>query len=318
MQLLRNATESIQIGVEDFEEPDDKRHLSAVRNIYAGILLLYKHLLAEMSPSGSNNVLIKKNILPQKSDENHVQFVGAGNQTVGVHEIQRRFKNLRVHVDWQRFKVIQEIRNDIEHFYTQESAEAIKKELFSHAFVLINDFITRYISEDPSEVLGKDYWTVLLENNDVFEAAKKRCYESLQRLKWPYESFYYVIPHLRCPQCNSTLIKTKGNDGYSYNMTLCCEEGNHEFELDEVLESAVHDAYDGDNYIAAKDGCGPVTETCPECSSETYIIDEDVCLACGSTRPYKECQRCGNSIPVGEQHFEGYCSYCDYVMSKDD
>lgn len=313
--LLKNAIESIQIGVEDFVKTDEKRHLSAVRNIYAGLLLLYKHMLAEMSPDGSNNVLIKKDILPEKRNGANVQFVGAGNRTVDVQEIQKRFKSLNIYVDWNRFKIFQEIRNDIEHYYSQKSAEAIKKELFSHGFVLINDFITRYISDAPPEILDEYYWKVLLKNNEVFEAARQRCLESLEKVKCPYESFFYVLPYLRCQECNSPLIKPRVDECYSSDMILYCEEWNHEFRLDDIIEAAIHDAYQADNYIAIKDGAEPVTGTCPECLSESYIIEEDVCLKCEATRAYTKCQLCGGNISHEEQHFGGFCSHCDYVMS---
>lgn len=41
MSILKNAIDSIQVGVEDFQSDDDRRCVSAVRNIGAGILLLY-------------------------------------------------------------------------------------------------------------------------------------------------------------------------------------------------------------------------------------------------------------------------------------
>ena len=42
MDLLSNAIESIRAGVEDYEQGSHGRLLAAVRNIHAGILLLYK------------------------------------------------------------------------------------------------------------------------------------------------------------------------------------------------------------------------------------------------------------------------------------
>jgi hypothetical protein len=42
MDLLNNAIGSITVGVEDSASTESARLLSAVRNIYAGILLLYK------------------------------------------------------------------------------------------------------------------------------------------------------------------------------------------------------------------------------------------------------------------------------------
>ncbi|WP_201529004.1 hypothetical protein [Psychrobacter frigidicola] len=64
MSIIQNAIDSIQIGVEDFESDDDRRSVSAVRNIAAGILLLYKEKLCQLSPSDNKELLIKQNIRP--------------------------------------------------------------------------------------------------------------------------------------------------------------------------------------------------------------------------------------------------------------
>ncbi|MEX2546021.1 MAG: hypothetical protein WD316_12905 [Phycisphaeraceae bacterium] len=46
--ILKNAIDSIELGVEDFRSENPKRLMSAVRNFYAGILLLFKHQLAAL------------------------------------------------------------------------------------------------------------------------------------------------------------------------------------------------------------------------------------------------------------------------------
>ena len=43
--LFTNAIETIQIGVEDLLRNDERRVLSAVRNVHAGVLLLCKEKL---------------------------------------------------------------------------------------------------------------------------------------------------------------------------------------------------------------------------------------------------------------------------------
>jgi hypothetical protein len=37
MSILQNSIDSIQVGIEDYENPDDRRSVSAVRNISAGM-----------------------------------------------------------------------------------------------------------------------------------------------------------------------------------------------------------------------------------------------------------------------------------------
>jgi hypothetical protein len=51
--LFDNAIQSIQIGIEDYEHNDPKRALSAVRNFYAGTLLLAKEVLVRKAPKAS-------------------------------------------------------------------------------------------------------------------------------------------------------------------------------------------------------------------------------------------------------------------------
>jgi hypothetical protein len=48
--LFANAIETIQIGVEDLLRNDERRVLSAVRNVHAGVLLLCKEKLRRLSP----------------------------------------------------------------------------------------------------------------------------------------------------------------------------------------------------------------------------------------------------------------------------
>jgi hypothetical protein len=55
--LLENAVVSIQLGLEDFSSKDERRVISAARNLYAGVLLLCKEVLRQLSPPASNDLL---------------------------------------------------------------------------------------------------------------------------------------------------------------------------------------------------------------------------------------------------------------------
>ena len=81
--LLSNAVQSIQIGIEDYENrSDDRRILSAIRNIQAGILLLCKEKLRAMSPAGSNEAFIRVKIVPVLQPDGRVSFIGQGEKTL--------------------------------------------------------------------------------------------------------------------------------------------------------------------------------------------------------------------------------------------
>ena len=74
--LIDNAVQSIQIGVEDFTSDDPRRVLSAVRNVSAGVLLLFKEKLRELSEEGTDEVLLKQKIKPVPVD-GKIIFVGS-------------------------------------------------------------------------------------------------------------------------------------------------------------------------------------------------------------------------------------------------
>src|SRR5712691_8295622 len=116
--ILKNAVASIQIGVEDYLSDDGRRALSAVRNITAGILLLFKEKLRRLSPAGSDEVLIKKTMSPVIGRQGTVDFLGSGKKTVDVYEIEERFRSLKVSADFKRLQAVIDIRNNIEHYRT--------------------------------------------------------------------------------------------------------------------------------------------------------------------------------------------------------
>src|SRR5713226_2475180 len=112
MDLLNNAIGSITVGVEDSASTESARLLSAVRNIYAGILLLYKEALRRLSPPNSGEVLLKAVIRPKRNPSGTVTFVGLGKKTVDVQQIRERFADLGIKTDWERFKRVSDLRND--------------------------------------------------------------------------------------------------------------------------------------------------------------------------------------------------------------
>jgi hypothetical protein len=97
--ILENAVQSLQIGIEDFQSADQRRVLSAVRNITAGVLLLFKEKLRQLSPTGSNDVLIKQKSRIVKAPDGSIQVIGVGKKTVDVMQIQERLTDLDVDVE---------------------------------------------------------------------------------------------------------------------------------------------------------------------------------------------------------------------------
>ena len=125
MSILKNAVDSIAIGLEDFESSDQRRIVSCTRNLFAGILLLFKHKLSMMSTPESDEALIKQRVMPTKDDAGEIVWKGKGSKTVDVQNIRERFDSLDIDVNWKRIIKVNQFRNDIEHYYSSLTHEAI-------------------------------------------------------------------------------------------------------------------------------------------------------------------------------------------------
>jgi len=309
MSILNNAIDSIIVGVEDYQINTHRRLISSTRNIYAGILLLFKHKLSELSPKGSDEVLIKQKLLPHKNIDGKLEWVGRGNKTVDTVQIKERLKALNIDVDWNRLKKINDYRNNIEHYYSQESKKAVES-LISSSFLLIRDFITNHLDRDPQELLGIDTWKHLIDIDEVYRAEKNRCNQSFYFLQEMKTRLYNAIIEYSCAECGSDLILN-----IDYNRSVC-KSCNYEYEQEILYENALVEN------IYWRHGEEEELISCPDCNRNTYIVLEKQCQLC-SLSILDVCIRCGSEIrsdELEESYLDslGLCSYCMYQVYKDD
>lgn len=318
MKLIENAITSIQLGVEDFDKGDERRIISSARNLYAGILLLFKEKLSRLSPENSNEVLVKSKAAPQRQQDGSIVFVGVGKHTVNCLQIKERFQSLKISVDWDRVRKIGDIRNDIEHYYCPVHNDAIREAL-SQTFVVVRDFIEHELKEDPLYLLGNDCWTKLLNIHDFFEKEKAKCEQALNKIDWQSETLSEAIHEIACSDCGSSLVLPQnGSSGHLEEIKFHCRSCGNEMDFSHVAASCLEEHFDPEIYLHYDDGNDLPLATCPECSQKGYVIEDDRCALCGYEREYSECNRCGAELGIDDQHLEGFCDYCSYMMSKDD
>lgn len=313
MSILKNAIDSIAIGLEDFESPDKRRIISSTRNIFAGILLLFKHKLCELSPINSDEVLIRQVVLPSIDELGAINWVGKGKKTVDVQNIKDRFKSLDIKVDWDRLDQINRYRNEIEHYYSTLTHDSIRN-LISNSFIIIRDFVVDELDEDPRALLGDDTWNKLINVNEVHEKEKSECDTSLENLDYFIQEILYALQEYHCDECGSDLIQTDGSGDATTAEFKCRSCGNHT-PYDAIVSDALNEYYAGDAYIAAKDGGDIPIILCPSCSNDAYVYQEGICAACGYSANHK-CERCGGNIPPEEISDEDLCGYCSYMSAK--
>lgn len=315
MSILQNAIDSIQIGVEDFSNKDERRSISAIRNIAAGLLLLFKEKLCELSPEHDKELLIKRDIEPGVGADGQLAFIGKNKKTVDVFQIKERLTSLKVDVDWKRLEEITSLRNDIEHYYAKKSPDAVR-EVVAKSFLLIRDFIVDELYQSPQELLGDDCWKVLLTTSEVYLAEESVCKESITKIDWKYSTIDNALSYLRCPVCASSLIEAPYEDDVYPTVNLHCKSCNHDFTFDDVVEECVDELLSADAYRRVKDGGEPPFGTCPQCAKETFVHEEGCCVACESGLDYTNCSVCSASLSLDEQDNDGMCSYCKYTHDK--
>ncbi|KVL18275.1 hypothetical protein [Burkholderia cepacia] len=316
--ILKNAVQSIQIGIEDFQSTDSRRVLSATRNIVAGVLLLFKEKLRLLSPNGSDEVLIKQKLLPQYGPNNSVVFKGEGKKTVDVQQIKERFDSLGIVVDMATFDKISKIRNNIEHYLVTESPSAIK-ELVADSFLIIRDFVTKELGLEPVDLLGVPTWNALLETSAVMEKERAECKTAMEEIDWGSDLMHEVSADLTCLTCESALLKPVDLEVDAVlALELKCTVCGEQFELVDLLEKAVAEHFAYEIYTSFTDGGDSPIATCWECGRDTFVLAESECLACSATPEHHTCPVCGSNLGPDEQEFNGLCAYHYNQAMKDD
>lgn len=310
--ILKNAVDSISLGIEDYqlgigncESSDPRRLVSCTRNLFAGIILLFKHKLAKLSPPGSDEVLIKQCILPIRNSEGNIEWQGQREKTVGVQEIRERFENLDVRVDWKRINAINKYRNNIEHYYSSEPHNSIRS-LITDCFIVIRNFVREHLKMDPLDLFGADIWKVLTGIVEVYEEEKQECIKHIKSIECEHNKLEVSLIEYRCGECRSGLIDVTSQSSDIFNTKFKCRSCGKNWDFVSIVDQAIPEYFSIQNYLSVKDGGYPVTTaTCPTCGLETYVFEEDKCLICGEMASL-ECQLCGELIMDGG----AFCSYC--------
>lgn len=318
--LLKNAVVSIQLGLEDFASDDERRIISAARNLYSGVLLLAKEVLRQVSPPGSNDILIRIKKKAVKQADGTVTLVGDGKKTIDRFEIEEIFKQLQLAVDLSKLKHLAEIRNDIEHMHPQR-APALIQEAIANAMPIIHDIVVKELHEEPSALLGQAAWDALLDQAKVFKAEQDACQKSFEAIDWESETLADAVKEFRCPNCSASLLRNNNADAkVPTDLHLICSKCSEEADHEAVIEAAIEEHLAWDAYVAVKDGDDPPLEYCPECGRETFIVYENHCANCSFELAETSCGVCGAQVTVHDYDngHPGICSYCNHVMTKDD
>ncbi|MBY0488945.1 MAG: hypothetical protein K2R93_03800 [Gemmatimonadaceae bacterium] len=316
MDLLSNAVDAIQVGVEDYHTGTRPRLLAAVRSIHAGILLLLKQAILTKVPGPAGETLIRASIEPQLDESGQVVYRGKGKRTIDTQQIRQRCTAVGIHLDWDALHRIGDVRNDVEHYSSQLSVEAIA-DVITSAMVLVRRIAEVHLNRAPRDLVGVDTWEAMLNVAAVHAIERQACDDALASIAWESDTLANGIVKVRCDACASDLLRPTEESRSFDDIVLSCRACGATHDADTVIPEALARELAWDEYLAATDGGENPVGDCPDCATNAYIDFENRCARCGSS-VNRTCARCNSYIPLSELLSAPYCGYCEHVMSKDD
>jgi hypothetical protein len=277
VSLFDNAIRSIQIGLNDYKYND--RLASSVRNIYAGILLLFKYKLLTLSGKDTNSALIRQNIAPFLDENGKVIWKGVGDKTIDVTGIKIRFKSLGIDIDWKVFDRINKHRNEVEHFFSPLSQNEIV-ELLADCFIIISKFLSNHLRLDAKEVLGDEAWQILLHGYEVYEYEIENNARSIRSLTFHHEIIRDIFLEFRCLSCCSPLVQPTRPRVEAESSIFCCAECDEEYSYDDICNAGIPDLYI-DSFWSDLKEISRHFSNCRICEQGLYLKKFRVCTTCG-------------------------------------
>lgn len=297
MTILQNAIDSIQLGIEDYEliKENPKRLISCTRNLFSGILLLFKYYLYTLNPD-----LI---YIALKSKEKK--------KTLDFKQLKDKLDESQVLIEWGELEKIQKIRNDIEHKYSDENPLIILG-LVAASFNVINDFVRKYLQRDPIELFGEEVWSILIEVDRVYQIERKQCINDLDSNTYYNIKILELIKQSNCSECRFDLIKPLKNnadaDQIRYRCLFCFQENDYHELIVSAIEQEVDYQQRRDSMFG--DSLNELFCTCPSCWMNAYSIESCFCFSC-QYQAKQICDVCESSLTGDEISFQSkFCSSC--------
>jgi hypothetical protein len=322
MTMLDNAVSSIRLGVEDFKAipADEARALSAIRNLSAGLLLMFKVKLQELSPADSKEALLKQHVTTGLDADGNPVWVGKGGQTVDVRTIEERLVNLGVEgIEWSLLRKLTTMRNDVEHYYSKLPASGLA-EAMAASFHLIQQFVPRYLDRTPMELLGDDLWRFLTAQEIFYNRELEICQTANKQVPWGHELLRNSVELLQCPACGSLLIKpvTLVIDASEIAFACTCCASNSTYT--EAAENIATNYHYADLYSAFTQGGEAPLEHCSSCGHFSYLTEEFECFLCLQDSPGPACAECGATLESQidkDDDMTRLCGMCRYAIEAD-
>lgn len=325
-KVLKNAVTSITLGIEDYQltlgkDGNPLRAVSAARNLFAGVLLLFKYKISTLADSPEEAALLiykARKHVPHRSDDGKIVWRPEieKNKTIDVADIELHFQGLGIETDWSAVRALQKCRNDLEHLHLKHPLEDIKKFLIN-LYPLLEDFITHQLQVNPASLLGET-WEIMLKNHEFFASKKTKIHRQWVELRVPGHA-YSLLTSCACNTCGSSLLAPVRRDVERgvpidniefYCECITCGESSSWIELvSETLRLEKEDPYSEDVVITSCDSCG----------NPLFDMIEGHCHLCGYEQKPQVCTGCHRFLEGHETENGTLCDDCaEHVHFNDE
>ncbi|KPX70308.1 MULTISPECIES: hypothetical protein [Pseudomonas syringae group] len=305
-EILKNAVISIQLGVEDFVTSRDKpeqaaRALSAARNIYAGVLLLFKYKIASLAATPEEAkalIYIPDAVLPHITGSGAIAWSPTPHprNTINTNGIEARLKSLGIYHDWAALRPLRDCRNALEHLHPTHPVSGIQASIAA-LFPMLSKFITHELDELPGALLG-DAWHTMLDTHDFFKSCQAQIHQEWTDLQYPLAAIEFMRD-CRCRACYSSLLRPLQEDvdnavsiDTSDFRLQCYACGQVEYVIP-YLEGNFSDLHEDPFNQSDPE----IIQECRLCLVLMYLITDSSCHWCGQETQWPKCVTCEQPVP---------------------
>ena len=314
--LFRNAVQSIILGLEDYQAKDTERTLSAVRNYYAGLLLLAKEVLVRAVPDADESDILAANYKPKPDGSGGVKYVAQSERSIDLQEIGTRFKDFGLSIDMKVLRELSHIRNAVEH-RSPDSVAGSMRQSIAKSFPLVYKLF-REAKEDTYEVL-EHTWQTMLDVHTIYDEELKTCRDTFNKVEW--NNSILADASRLCVECGSELVAQNNRQNSDMQqIEATCRSCGVAIGAEKLIKYSIYKHMDGQLYTSVRYGGRAPLQDCPECSLLTYVVgsEDDGCVWC----EYRlgDCIFCETKLTPDDVDSDDFrmCSYCGYKFHKDD
>ena len=314
--LFDNAVQSIILGLEDYHTKDLARTLSAIRNYYAGLLLLSKEVLVRAAPNADESQILSANYEPEPDGSDGIRYVPHSARSIDVDGVRKRFKRFSINVDLKALEELRRIRNDVEHRSPTVENDSMRQAI-AKSFPLVYELFRR-CDEKPHEIL-EHTWQTMLEVRDVYVQELEVCRATFDNIEWNSDVLAGA-PRL-CVECRSELVaQNNEHNNKKQQIEADCRSCGTTIGAEKLISYSIAEHLDGLRFRAARYGAPDALQNCRECDFVTYVVGagDDGCVWCDCK--LGECAFCETQLTPDDVDFydDRLCTYCGYKFHKDD